>query len=602
MQIKSIKTVAFQTAFLASLLLLAVFTACRPSPQTQESVSQERQVGTQGGRIVVADRGTPKTFNYLHAGDAVSATIATYLMAAPLAEMDHDTQQFVPGLAESWQQSDGGKTITVKLREGLKFSDGTPLTTDDLIFTLNVATDKKSGALFRESFLSGGQPIKATKIDDRTLKLEMAQAAASIESFLATFRPLPRHKLEAVYEKDKAENAKNAGNSSAPQSEFANAWGITAPSANLAVTGPFILKEYVPNQRTILARNPNYWKKDKAGKPLPYLDELVIEAIPDANTMLLKFQQGEVDLMDNIAPANFATLKQQTPAGLSVKDYGPSMLTDFFWFNVNDSKDAAGKDVVDPIKRAWFSDVRFRRAIATAIDRKTIVDNVLRGLGTPINGLVSPSNKRWFSSDLPSYNFEIGKAETLLKEAGFTKSENGLIDKAGKPVEFTLIVDESVAPRKAMATIIQEDLAKLGIKVNVAPLEKNAFVEMIEKKFSYDAAIHGYAVSDMEPSTAISGLKTGGAQRYWSMNQKQAKEEWEKSFDRLAEEVDTISDATQRKQKFDAAQKLFADQLPMIPLVVRNFASGAKTTLGNYRPSVIIPRSLWNAEELFWKK
>lgn len=573
-------SIAFVIAFVLALA------ACRPSSTTQETASQERQVGVRGGRLVVADRGTPKTFNYLLAGDVVSATVASYLMSAALVDMDHDTQTFVPGLAESWQASDGGKTITIKLREGLKFSDGTPITADDFLFTLKVATDEKSGALFRESFSSGGQPLKATKVDDRTFKLEQAEPSASIESFLSIFRPLPRHKLEAVYTKG----------------EFSKAWDVTTSAADLTVSGAFMLKEYVPNQRTILTRNPNYWKKDKSGNQLPYLDELVIEAIPDANTALLKFQQGEVDLMDNIAPANFATLKQQTPAGVLVKDYGPSMLTDFLWFNMNDGKDATGKPLVDPVKRAWFTDVKFRQAIATALDRTTIINNVLRGLGTPISGLAAPSNKRWFSSDLPKYDFDLNKAKSLLKEAGFTDSENGLLDKAGKPVEFTLIVDGTVAVRKDMATIIQEDLSKLGIKVNVAPLEKNAFVEMIEKKLNYDAAIHGYAPSDAEPSTLVSGLKIGGGQRYWFIGQKQAREEWEKTFDELAEEIDRNADPAVRKQKFDAAQKLFAEQLPMIPLVVRNFASGAKSNLGNYRPSVIIPRSLWNAEELFWKK
>jgi peptide/nickel transport system substrate-binding protein len=571
-------------AFLIAFLLM--FAACRPSSTTQETASQERQIGARGGRLVVADRGTPKTFNYLLAGDAVSATVASYLMSSALVEMDHDTQTFVPGLAESWEMSDGGKTVTVKLREGLKFSDGTPITADDFLFTLKVAADKQSGALFRESFLSGGQPIKATKIDDRTFRLEQAEASASIESFLSIFRPLPRHKLEAIHTKG----------------EFGKAWDVTIPATDLAVSGAFLLKEFAPNQRTILARNPNYWKKDKSGAQLPYLDELVIEAIPDANTMLLKFQQGEVDLMDNIAPASFATLKQQTPAGLSVKDYGSSMLTDFLWFNQNDGKDASGKPFVDPGKRAWFADVKFRRAIATALDRTTIINNVWRGLASPASGLAAPSNKRWFNGDVPKYDFDLNKAKELLREAGFTQSENGLLDKTGKPVEFTLIVDGTVAPRKDMATIIQEDLSKLGIKVNVAPLEKNAFVEMIQNTPNYEAAIHGYTPSDAEPSTLISGLKIGGDQRYWFIGQKQAKEDWEKTFDQLATEVGTTADPTARKQKFDAAQKLFAEQLPMLPLVVRNFASGAKNTLGNYRPSVIIPRSLWNAEELYWRK
>lgn len=572
------------TAFIIAFVL--AFAACRPSSTTQESSSQERQIGTRGGRLIVADRGTPKTFNYLLAGDVVSATVASYLMSAALVDMDHDTQAFVPGLAESWPTSDGGKTITIKLREGLKFSDGTPITADDFLFTLKVASDAKSGALFRESFLSGGQPIKATKVDDRTFKLEQAEASASIESFLSIFRPLPRHKLEAAYAKG----------------EFSKAWDITTAAADLALSGAFALKEFVPNQRTVLTRNPNYWKKDKSGTQLPYLDELVIEAIPDANTALLKFQQGEVDLMDNLAPANFATLRQQTPAGLSVKDYGPSMLTDFLWFNQNDGKDATGKPFVDPARRAWFADARFRRAMATALDRTTMINNVLRGLGTPISGLASPSNKRWYSGDAAKYDFDLQKAKGLLQEAGFVERDKTLVDKTGQPVEFTLIVDGTVAVRQAMATIIQEDLSKLGIKVNVAPLEKNAFVEMIEKKLNYDAAIHGYAPSDAEPSTLVSGLKIGGGQRYWFIGQKQAQQEWEKTFNQLVDEIDRNADATVRKQKFDAAQKLFAEQLPMIPLVVRNFASGAKSNLGNYRPSIIIPRSLWNAEELFWKK
>ena len=580
----TIKNSVFSCAFLA--LTILVLTACRPSTSPQETVVQARQPGTRGGRLVVADRGTPSTFNFLHAGDSVSSSIASFLMTSHLVELDHDTQQFVPGLAESWQASNEGKTITVKLREGLKFSDGAPLTTDDVLFTLTVATDEKSGSLFRENYFVGGKPMQATKLDDWTIKFDLPRAAASIESLFSIFGVLPRHKLAAIYAKG----------------EFNKAWGINTTPAELAVTGAFTVKEFVSGQRTILVRNPHYWKKDKAGIQLPYLDELVIEAIPDANTALLKFQQGEVDLMDNIAPASYASLKQQTPAGISVRDYGASMLTDFLWFNLNDGKDATGKPLVDAAKRPIFSEVKFRQAIAHALDRPTMIQNVLRGLGAPLTGIISPSNKRWASNDLAKYDFDLQQAKDLLKEAGFQLRDNALVDKAGQPVEFTLIVDESVAVRKTMATIIQEDLAKLGIKVNIAPLEKNAFNEMIQKKFSYEAAIHGYAATDTDPSTPLMGLKTGGAQRYWFMNEKQAQAEWEKNFDRLADEQDTTTDAALRKQKLEEAQKIFVAQLPMIPLVVRNFASGAKSNLGNYRPSVILPRSLWNAEELFWKK
>ncbi len=568
MRLQSIKSILL---FVFALSIMS----CRPGTTTQVEVAQGRQNGTSGGRLIVADRGTPKTFNFLHAGDLVSATVASYLMSSHLVEFDHDTQKYVPGLAESWQASNEGKTVIVKLREGLKFSDGSPLTADDVLFTLKVATDEKSGSLFRENYMIGGKPIQATKIDERTIQFQLPRAAAAFESLLSIFGVLPSKKLENNF------NPKT--------------WDIAVSPNELAVTGAYTLKEFVPDQRTILTRNPHYYKKDKSGSQLPYLDEIVIEAIKDPNTALLKFQQGEVELMDNIPPANFATLKQQTPTGTIVNDYGPSMTSDFLWFNVNDA-------AVPAVKRAWFNDIRFKRAIAHALDRKTIIDNVLRGLGTPLNGLASPANKIWGVNEVTSYDFNLQKSKELLNAAGFAERDNALFDKGGNAVEFTLIVDESVAVRKAMAAIIQEDLAKLGIKVNVAPLEKNAFNEMIDKKLSYDAALHGYAVSDTDPSTVLMGLKTGGAQRYWNIGEKQATLQWEKDFDRLADEVDTATDVAIRKTKFNEAQKLFSEQLPMISLVVRNFASGAKSNLGNYRPSVITPRSLWNAEELFWMK
>ena len=195
-----------------------------------------------------------------------------------------------------------------------------------------------------------------------------------------------------------------------------------------------------------------------------------------------------------------------------------------------------------------------------------------------------------------------GSGKTTLVEQLLVAA--GALTRAGRVEEGTTVsdFDEAEVRQQRSVGLALAPLEVDGIKVNLVPLEKNAFVEMLEKKPSYDAALHGYVITDMEPSSLLSGLKVGGGQRYWFVGQKQAKEEWEKEFDRLVSEIDTTPDFTARKQKSDAAQKLIAEQLPLIPLVVRNFASGAKTTLGNYRPSVIIPRSLWNAEELFWKK
>lgn len=574
---------------LAGLLIFLLLLAACHSPESKQA-GGGHETGVRGGRLVVAERSTPLTFNYPLASDVTTINTSFFLMSARLVEFDHDKQEFVPGLAESWPVSEGQRVVTVKLRDGLKFSDGAPLTADDVLFTLKVFYDKTvQSPTFYDSMLVGGEPIKASRLDARTVKLEMPHPVAVPESYLYNVGVLPRHKLEAALE----------------HGEYKNAWATTASPADFAVSGPFTLEAYVPGQRTTLKRNEHYWKKDTAGNQLPYLDQVVIEAVDNPNTGLLKFQQGELDILDNIRPADYATLKDK-PGPVAVRDIGPWLQTDVLWFNLNDSMDEQGKPLGDPVKRAWFSDVRFRRAVAYAIDRPGIIQNVLRGLGTSLSGIVSPSNKRWVNSNIPPYDYNVNRAKDLLKEAGFQSRDQGgapqLTDRAGHPVEFTLIVSENVAVRKQMATIIQEDLAKLGIKVAVSPLEEKAFGEYIRKTLNYDAAIHGFSVSDTDPSSMMAIFKTGGQLRYWALNQKKPGAEWEAKIDQLMDEQAVESDAAKRKVEFDEAQRIFAEQLPVIPLVVRHFVSGAKTNLGNYRSSFLPPRSLWNVDELFWKK
>jgi peptide/nickel transport system substrate-binding protein len=573
--------------FAGLLIFLLALTACKSESSGLKSGG--RETGARGGRLAVADRSTPRTFNYLLANDRVTLTVCFFLLSARLAELDHDAQQLIPGLAESWQVADEGKKLTVKLREGLKFSDGAPLTADDVLFTLKVIYDEKVNSIFRGALLVGDQPMKVTKVDARTIELRLPQAVAAPENNLYNIGVLPRHKLEAAYERG----------------EYAKMWDTTAAPGDLAVSGPFTLKEYVAGQRTILARNEHYWKKDGAGNQLPYLDELVIEAIPDPNTALLKFERGELDILDEIRPTDYATLKDK-PGAATVRDFGPWMQTDFLWFNLSDGADEGGQPFVEPAKRAWFLDARFRRAVAHAIDRQSLIQNVLRGLGTPLHGVVSPSNKRWFNANTPTYSYDLNRAKALLQEAGFQWRGSGgqqqLVDSGGRPVEFTVVVSENVPVRKQMATIIQEDLAKLGMKVHVSALEDKAFTPLIRQGLIYEAAIHGYSPTDTDPSSLTGALKVGGQQRFWFMNQKQPLADWDARLDQLMDEQEVELEAAKRKEKFNEAQRLFAEHVPMVPLVVRHFVTGAKTDLGNYRSSVLPPRSLWNADELFWRK
>jgi peptide/nickel transport system substrate-binding protein len=585
---------------LLCLLLVCVLLAingCRTTSETQPQSGKE--TGKRGGRLVITERSAPQTFNFLSAADASSINVAFFLMASRLVEFDHDNQKFTAGLAEFWQTGTDGKTVTVKLRDSLKFSDGAPLTADDVVFTLKAMTDEKlHSPAFYDAMRIDDQPITASRVDERTVQLNLPRPVAAIENYLYNLAVLPRHKLESARSiQTTAATSPTSGNS--------EPWSLTASPGEFAVSGAFTLKEYVAGQRVILRRNPNYWKKDTSGTQLPYLDELVVEILPATDTALLKLQQGEIDILDDVRPADYAVLRDQA-AGLTMRDLGPRLQTEFFWFNLNDGRNADGKPFVDPIRRAWFSDVRFRRAMAHAMDRSAMIQNIQRGLATELRGPVSPGNKLWINQNLPAYQHDTSKAQELLREAGFQMSnQNGhalLTDKTGRTVEFTLIVPETVPVRKQMATMIQEDLAKIGVKVTISALEDKAFSELMRKSLKYEAAIFGISPTDTDPSTLSSLLKTGGGQRFWFLNQKQASADWEKQMDQLMDEQSTESIAAKRREKFNEVQKIFAEQLPMIPLMTRHFISGGRVGLGNYRSSFILPRSLWNADEIFWKK
>jgi peptide/nickel transport system substrate-binding protein len=353
-----------------------------------------------------------------------------------------------------------------------------------------------------------------------------------------------------------------------------------------------------------LKRNPNFWKKDAAGVQLPYLDTLVLEVIPDANNTFTQLGQGTIDLADRIRPSDFAGLKK---AAGTVKpfDQGPGLNTDHLLFNQNaGSKD--GKPVVAPTKLAWFTDVRFRRAISAAIDRETIATATLQGLATPLAGIVSPGNRAWWAGDLPKLEYNLDQSRALLKDAGFTERTGSdgpeLLDAKGNRVEFTLIVAATNEERKLTAAAIQSDLAKLGIKMQVAPLDGPSITERWKQTYDYDAILLGVSLTDTSPTSYAGFLRSDSSDHQWYPNEPKPATPWEARLNELVAAVSNEPDLAKRQAAFHEVQTIMAEQLPVIPIVARHITSAANPRIGNYRPSNILPLSLWNADELFVKK
>lgn len=582
--------------FLALLASLVLTLSCAQAPPPAapptappEGLARTRVTGTRGGSISYRVISPPGTFNYLMAADTPSLLVSFRLLAGRLVEFDADTQTYVPGLAESWKMGDDGRTLELTLRDGLQFSDGQPLTAEDVSFTFRALYDERtSSPIFRDAMMISERPIEVTVVDARRLRLVFPEAVASAEGYLANLAVLPRHILEAEL---------TAG-------KLRDAWGVTSDPQRIVTAGAFTVESSTPGERVVLKRNPNYWKKDAAGTQLPYLDNITVEVISDGNAALARLNQNSLDIYDLMRPTDYASLRNaQGP--VRAYDLGPGLGTDHLWFNLNEDA-RGGKAVVDQNKYAWFADARFRRAVSHAIDRESIATNTLQGLATPLYGFVSPGNRVWAATDLPRTEYNLDKARALLVEAGFktrgTAEAPELTDAKGNRVEFTLIVPAESEPRKQEAAVIQEDLARLGIKMQIAPIAVGELSARYKQSLDYDAVLFGATASEPDPGSYKSLLLSSDKEHQWHPKQAKPETEWEARLDTLVNAMARERDQQKRLAVFHDIQALLAEQLPLIPVVARHTTVAANTRLGNYRPSTIFPYSLWNAEELFIRK
>lgn len=577
---------------LAVFLLLPLLFSCRQLPSSNTTTGtakpEPRGIGSRGGKLVYRVSSPPKTFNYLFANDEPSILMAFFLLNSRLVEFDHSTQTYAPGLAEAWTTSADRRSVDIRLRDGLKFSNGEPLTSSDVVFTLEVTYDERNNAeVFRDALLINGKPISVKVIDDRNLQFVFPETIPAPDNYLYNIAVLPRKVLQAD---------QKAG-------RLPETWKITAPPSSVVSSGPFIVATAAAAERIVLKRNPYYWKRDAQGIQLPYLDELDLEVVPDSNQTRAGLDQATIDIVDRIRPTDYASLLN---AGGAVRafDLGPGLGLDYLWFNLNPAK--ADGTPLNPGKLAWFSDARFRRAVSMAVDRDSIANSTLQGLATPLYGVVSPANRIWANPNLPKIAYDLVRAASLLQEAGFIKRGTAdapeLFDAQGNRVEFSLLVPAESEPRKLMAAVIQEDLAKLGIKMNVVPIEFAAVTNAWTKSFDYDAILLGLSLTDLEPSTYANLMLSSGDTHQWRPNQKAPSTVWEAKVDELFAEQARESDPEKRKSKFHEIQRIVADASPVIPIVVRHVVTAANSRVGNLSPSPIFPYSLWNAEELFIKQ
>jgi peptide/nickel transport system substrate-binding protein len=538
--------------------------------------------GVRGGSLVAALRSEPKTLNPVSALDLPSKEVIA-LLSADLIHTNVYTQQTEPALARLWRVSPDKRTYTLELRRGVSFSDGHPFDADDVVFSFKVYLDEKIHSPQRDLLEVGGKPIQVRKLGPYRIAFELPQPYAAAERLFDSVSILPKHLLEQAYK----------------QGELAHAWSLTTNPNAIAGLGPFRLKQYSAGQQLVLERNPFYWKADAAKDRLPYLDNLVFVPVPTDDAEVIRFQAGDLDVIDNINAENYAVLERaQTAKHYQVHDLGPGMEYDFLFFNLNDLSAKQLPEISR--KQQWFRRDEFRQAVSAAIDREAIVRLVYHGRATSLASQVTPGNKLWVNAALPSPALSLEKAQALLRSAGFSRRPDGkLVDVHGDLVEFSIITNPSNLQRTKMATIIQEDLNRLGMQVHVVPLEFQSLMTRVFDSFDYEASVLGLQSGDADPNPEVNVWTSDGGTHVWAPAEMRPLTPWQAELDRLMQLQTTVLDYKKRKQIYDRVQQIIAQYEPVICLVSPNVLVGAKDSFAGIKPAVLRHHILWNVEQLY---
>ncbi len=572
----------YLTFFLAGCLGCFGSVTPQPPQRGEEVQTSDNEVGHYGGTLVVGQRSEPKTLNPVVAADGPSREVIGRMMA-DLIHINRASQQTEPALAKSWTMSKDGRTFMVKLRHGLRFSDGQPFSADDVVFSFQVYLDEKVHSPQRDLLIVGGKPIEVQKVDQYTVRFTLAQPYAAAERIFDSLAIMPRHLLEQPYEDEK----------------FAQSWTLTTLPAQIAGMGPFRLKEYVAGQKLVLERNPYYWKVDSGKNRLPYLDEMAFLFTGNEDAQVIRFQAGDTDIISRVGAENYTLLSKDSTHGIEMLDLGPSLEYNFLVFNLNDLK---GKNL-DKIaaKQAWFSDLKFRQAVSLAIDRQSIIKLVYSGRGAALWGNVSPSNKLWVDQTLPHPARSVDQAHALLQSAGFSwRSDGQLVDRQGQAVEFSIIASSSNAQRSKMATLIQDDLSKLGMNVHVVPLEFKAVLDRVFQTYDYEASIMALGGGDADPNPEMNVWLSSGGTHLWHLSEAKPTTEWEAQIDQLMQKQMVELKYKDRKRLYDQVQEIIAANDPFIFLATPDILVGAKKNLANFKPAILDPNTLWNVEQLYF--
>lgn len=564
------------TLSLVLVLIMGLSFAAQAEEVEKKVVSDSliNKTGEQGGEYVISLTSAPQTFNYYGAIDWSTFSIMTNVLDS-LVDANPVTKKIEPGLAKDWEIINGGKKVILHLRKGVKWSDGEPFNADDVIFTFNNLTlNPNAEANEVNRYKINGEMVEFSQKDSHTVVVDLPAPYGPFMKILSQAPIAPEHKLAKHLDED------NPG-------AINEAWSTGVDPSKIVGTGPFVIDQYVVDQKLVLKRNPHSWRYDSEGTQLPYIDNLVYLFVKNSEVQLAKFQAGEIDEI-SISGKNYPMLKQKEVSGadfkvLNGKPVNPTPSPTHLSFNF----DAEDKEL-----RKAFRNLKFREAMSYLIDRERIIDEVYNTLAIKSGVPVVPTNKAFYNPEIESYRrgFDIEKARQILSAIGYNDTDGDGIRELpdGEDFEFTLTTAVDSQDRVDIASLLKDNMEKAGIKVNLNLIKGGlVFDKALASEFESMVMAFG---NQPDPQFRKAIWQPGRALYYWhlstmSEDKKPIKEnmyDWEKEVFEMFEKGQVTMDPEKRKGYYDKWQSIYAQELPVIFITKGMDLSAVQNDIGNY--------------------
>ncbi|WP_434724080.1 ABC transporter substrate-binding protein [Mesorhizobium sp. RIZ17] len=487
------------------------------------------QAPKKGGRLVLAADSEPRNLN-----PAIVASNGVFFISSKivetLAEASFDGKDgLAPRLALSWEGAADGLSVTFKLRDGVKWHDGKPFTSADVAF----------------SALQIWKPLQNL---GRTVFKDL-QAVETPDELTAIFKfakPTPFQLIR---------NALPALSSVVPKHLYEVGKIEDNPANNAPVgTGPFKFAEYKAGQYYRLARNDAYWGKDE-----PYLDEIVYQVLPDRTSAAAALEAGEIQLAAFSAVPLADLDRISKVPGLKVITKGYEALTYQLVVEINH-------------RRKELADLKVRQAIAHAIDKDFVVKTIFFGYAATATGPVPKNDPQFYTADVPTYPFDVTKANALLDEAGYKRADDG------KRFALKLLPAPYFNETKQFGDYLRQALAAIGIDAEIVNNDSAAHIKAVYTDHAFDLAV-GPPVFRGDPAISTTILVQSGIPDGVPFSNQGGYKNAD--LDALITKASETLDASARTELYKEFQKKVAADLPLINVAEWSFISVARDTVGN---------------------